>query len=991
MKRLRLLLLAAGAGLLLLVALVLLVLAPWFQTWAVRRALPAQGDFQASIGSVAAGLKRTEIRDLRLGYRGATVVLPLVELEVPMAEAGWNRRVIVTRLVARDWTMEFAAAGTPGAAPAAPATAAETARISAEAAVGAFVGVFAQLDLPIDVVIDGVELAGEVVLPEARGRVKVTIQGGGLAAGREAKFAVTAIATLATGDVQSVELRGELAARMDTPRTFAALGVTLDATAVGPNFPGGVRLRTEARAARSAAGERYTASAVSDGREIVALSAEYPAGARRIDGRWSIKARDADLAPFTFGKTLPVFSVAGEGSFDADAGFIAAHAAGHIDATADRLGVVQAELAELGPVSLRASFDFAHSGRAIVVRQFEGNFGAGDPVATLRLLQEFEINPGTGELRTAEVAKDLVAITLHGAPLAWARPWLGGLDPRAGRLRGDLVATPRNGGVTLRSPAPLAVADFALFEGERPLIEPSALIVSVAADYTPQGWQVEIPGLALRTGDEVMLTFSARAGRLAGQNQPVKATGRLNVDLPRVLAQPVASGYLALATGEAEINFAATLAARREVHANLAIKNLAARTAGEPLVLPALTMDLRADAGPDGATVFSAPILIERAGRKSDFAINGTLTPVDGAPPLIEALVAGTQVFIEDMKLLGAAAPLAPDKPAAAAGPVPPPWAGLNGAVTLRFNEVIWSPGLSASNVTGRIRIDAGQVKLEGLQASVGEAGKANIAGAVTFANGADRPYVLAADVRLKDIDSGPIWRALNGDRVAPLEGRFDVASEVAAQAGSLATLADAAIGEFAVTSRGGVFRGLPLNVTQAVESSGRLASILASIGSLTGRKAGSDIAGKAEAVAEFVRAMHPLAYDQLNVRVRRDAALNMALDDFALIAPEVRLTGAGTARHRTGDDILNDELAMEFRLRARGRAAELLKYLGLLEGEPDPLGYTACAVPFAVGGTIGQPDAGDLNRRFSMLAVEKSGVTDKASEFFNKLIGGGK
>ncbi|MDP3069002.1 MAG: hypothetical protein Q8N18_01880, partial [Opitutaceae bacterium] len=120
MKRLRLLLLAAGAGLLLLVALGLLALAPWFQTWAARRALPAHGDLQASVGSVAAGLQRTQLRDLRLGYRGATVVLPLVELEVPMAEAGWNRRVIVARLVARGWTLAFAPAPAPGAAGAPP-------------------------------------------------------------------------------------------------------------------------------------------------------------------------------------------------------------------------------------------------------------------------------------------------------------------------------------------------------------------------------------------------------------------------------------------------------------------------------------------------------------------------------------------------------------------------------------------------------------------------------------------------------------------------------------------------------------------------------------------------------------------------------------------------------------------------------------------------------------------------------------------------------
>ncbi len=992
MKRLRLLLLGAGAGLLVLLALAIVASSSAFQTWAARRAMAARPELKASVGSVSAGAGRTEIRDLRVEHKGVSIWLPLVELEVPVMNSGWKRTVIVTRLTAHGWTMEFPPVqGTALAAVPAP----DAQRVSADAAVQAFVGVFAQLELPVDVSINGVDLAGEIVLPEARGRAKVAIKGGGLVAGREAKFDVTATAALVAEDVKSVELRGEVTATMGQPRVFTALGVKLDATATGPGFPNGARLHAVANARRSEAGENYAAMLVSEGREVFSVAVDFPTGARRIDGRWRVQARDADLVPFALGKPMPAFSLTGEGTLDADVGFTAVHLAGRLDATADRLGLLQRELAELGPITLNATFDLAHRGGAIAARKFEASLGAGEPVATVRLLQEFEINPGTGELRTAEVARELLALTLHGAPLAWARPWLEGLDPGRSRVRGELFATPRNGGASLRSRAPLAIDGLTITRGGQPQIESVDLLVSVAADYTPQGWQVEIPGLAAKVGGVTLLTFEARTGRLAGRDQPVKATGRITADLPLLVAQPFAAGRIALSSGELDVNFVTSLAHRREVQASIALKNLSAKADDKTVTLPSIAVDLRVDAMTGGVMTIVAPISIERSGRKSDLAVTGTLAPVEKTPSVIEALVTGTQFFMEDAQVFSALVPRATPRPAGTA-PTPgaaasPPWAGINGSITVRLKELIHSETLRVRNITGRVRLDAGMVKLEGLQASVGEAGRANADGTITFDAAAPHRYALAADVRLKDFDSALAWRAFQGDRAAPIEGRFDVTSVFSARARALEALADAATGEFTVTSKSGVFRGLPVSVAQAAESSGRLAGILASIGNLTGRKTGSDIAGKVEAVAEFVRGLHPMPYDQLNFQVTRDATLQSALENFTLIAPELRLTGAGTATHRQGTSLLDDALSMEFRLRARGRQAELLKYLGLLEAKADHLGYTECALAFPVSGTIGQPDTTELNQRFAALALEKSGVTEKASELFNKLIGGGK
>jgi hypothetical protein len=121
---------------------------------------------------------------------------------------------------------------------------------------------------------------------------------------------------------------------------------------------------------------------------------------------------------------------------------------------------------------------------------------------------------------------------------------------------------------------------------------------------------------------------------------------------------------------------------------------------------------------------------------------------------------------------------------------------------------------------------------------------------------------------------------------------------------------------------------------------------------------------------------------------ISRDGALNTTLRDFILIAPEVRLTGGGTALHKSGSSLLDDSLVMEFRLRSRGRLETALKYLGAVEQRPDDLGYTACMVPLRIGGTIAKPDATESSKILTALLVEKSGVTEKAGELIDKLFG---
>jgi hypothetical protein len=265
--------------------------------------------------------------------------------------------------------------------------------------------------------------------------------------------------------------------------------------------------------------------------------------------------------------------------------------------------------------------------------------------------------------------------------------------------------------------------------------------------------------------------------------------------------------------------------------------------------------------------------------------------------------------------------------------------------------------------------------------------------GKVTFNPEAPQPYGLTADVALREFDPGPLFRAMTENQPATVEGRFDITSNLAGRGASFADLVSGAGGSFQLTSKGGVFRGLPVDVSNIVESTSKLAAWIASAGTaitaMAGKKGSTEVVNKAEAVVELARGLNPIPFDQLSVSVARDAALNTTLRNFTLISPEVRLTGSGTALHKAGSCLLEDSLAMEFTLRARGRQGELLKYLGALEPQTDELGYAACTVPLRVEGSLGRPDTSELNHKLAALAIEKSGFGDKAAELLNKIRGG--
>lgn len=987
------------------------------QTWAARRFLEAHPELNLSISSVSVGLNDVRVEGLRIERGGAILTLPSLEAELSPISAALNHRVLIHRLEAKGWTVNLirtkivratAAGETPAAADGSPliasARASEGASSSPDPEPAAFQGILSELRLPVDLSLDRVELEGDVVLPPAASgqtdpvRAHAVVTGGGLGAGREGsfKFTVTAVVAASNSPVNALTIDGTAKAAMQTPRSFSRLAVRADAAAQGPKLPEGARISAGLDAAQESGGETYTATLAGEKKELATIRGNRSAGAPGVTGTWKLNLSDGDLSPFTLGRALPSFEVVGQGNFGTGAALAQTHVSGELSAKVDRLNAIQPELSAVGPLQLAADFDLTHQGKLVRIDRLRASLTGSKPVLSAQGLQPFAFNTATGELQVADAARELLGVAIQGIPVEWAQPFFPGFTLSGAPVSGEFVASARNGGLALRSKSPLVVSGLSAARAGRPILRDINLSASISADFTPQGWQAELSPCAIKG----LLDFSVKCGRLAGADQPIKATGRLTADLPSVLAQP-AVGSAANSTtadnrppplvrGDLACDFTASLDSKRSIEAKLSISNLEADPSLAAETLPAISADIRADAAPDGKITFAIPLIFTREDRKSDVMLAGTLTAASGKL-ILDGQVTGARLVMDDLKILGA--PFA--RPAAAAHPSETPprptaplWAGVGGRLSLAVKK-IESMKISLDDISGSLRIDPGSLHLENFHASLGQGGDVKMNAVLTFDAAAPEPYGLKADLAVANFDPAGIFRAIDPNQPPTVEGKFNAAARLSGSGLNPGDLASKVGGDCQVTSKGGVFRMLSTSISTDVQTASKAAAIGAflgnmanAVGGVVGKRAG-EFASAAQAVADFAKAISPIQYDQLSVEITRDASFNTVLKDFTLIAPELRLAGTGQVTYQPDTSIPEQPLLMEFKLRVRGHMADAMKFAGVLDAQTDELGYAACNLPLKVKGTLEKPDTSEVRAALMNLGIQRGGnLLDK---FFGK------
>jgi hypothetical protein len=967
--------------------LALAIISPTTQTWYVARALGHHPNLHATIESAALGASTAQLTNLRLERDGAVLTVPSLTAQLPIKSAVWSGKLALTSLTAKGWTLDLtpvppqpqpqptagatAAAAGPSVSPPSPQT--EPLQL--------FRKLLADAHLPAEASITAVDLDGEIILgtPTQPIRCHVTVKGGPLVAGQEGTFAMDALVPVPTvrSPDQAITLHGQLA---------AALGAT-----------GGVRsVRLTGRLAPMAGPQGFdlvasivAPGAVDDGscrveldrgeRKLVRVSARLPAASTRVDGTWAIdfEPDEADLLP-VIPYARPT-SGAGSGRFEFDWRPKALHATGHLELTAENLGLFAAPPARPKAVTVLSDFDLTHHDGSLAVKECHLALGPPTPLLTVDVAQPFELDEQTHRLAISDPAADWIRVGLRSFPLTWLRTIAGNLEFSAGVVSGDFALRQSADGITVHSIGPLRGSQVALAHRGRPLAQALGVTMPLDAQRAANAsWTLHTAPLAIETGGRQLATIDLTLASQTDGYGRVPAHGSWSADLDVLREQPA---FHWLAGRSATGSFSANLGASGDFTGTIAV---AGHTGAKTVTatLSATVDDLQ-------KAYFQIPVKIGTGSRTSDLSIDGSFSNEPDAAQL-DVQATASEIAADHLELLyaGLAAGMRlaarGDRASAqnSAGDSHPFWGDLVGRVRFDFRRLDLDK-YPLEDVGGTVFFDHATLGLNGgrgvfnpldlpanrVQRSIIRDDDAKMEprsllsaeGTLAFDAHAPTPYALNAVGKLDQVEA---WRLLGAPadaRDPTIEGQFTLSATLTGHGTDLADLLKHRREELNVSSNAGIVRLLKTNVAESLPEppagpSDTLAGVGHAVGSLFGMKQGSPAKVRlnpaTEAVLNFSYEATEIGYDRLAAAATREADGAIRLSDIAITSPREHLTGSGVIGKGTAT-LAQRPLALDLQLAFKGNEAERLATAGLLSGEKDALGYAKLRPAVHFAGTL--------------------------------------
>lgn len=615
-----------------------------------------------------------------------------------------------------------------------------------------------------------------------------------------------------------------------------------------------------------------------------------------------------------------------------------------------------------GRVQAAGETDFTLAGKKLDLRRLETRV---TDAAGLELFRATALRPFAIDLADRQAAvpgvtgsAELLRLTVGRLPLAALPLTLPGA--RLGGLvtEGTLVLAVDGEKLIVRAPAVFKLADVSLTEQGRLALTGLGIEAQPVLELRGRdNVRFDAGAVTVRDGTGTLLaTLKAEATRTTGAG--LKGALNFTLEVPALATQPIFAGAKAVSAGRASGEVRVAFGPDKQVEARLTVNGLVAAVGNG--ILPVANLGFRAVVEPAGRISVEAPLLLDRAGQRSDLNFALTATPA-GRGFALEGKITGEQVELADaLAVLGVFGPKAADQPAStvaapanAGADSTPVWSRLSGRLTLEVKSVSRGTDWAMTGLTGQVVIEPADITLQKLEAAFGEKGRFAARALVSFTKGA-QPYDVAGDYTLTEFDAGKLFKAIEPGRPPTLEGVFAVAGNFSGNGATLAGALKRSHGTFALTGRQGIFRGLQ-RATSKVSLATKAVDLVDSL--FGSSKAIKKVAGAAYYVDQLAQTLGELNYDQLHVKLVRDPSLNVTLEEISLVAPELRLLGQGTVAAGEGKTLLEQPLRVELSLAARGKIEKQLRQLRLLSGERDDLDYAKTKEPITLDGTLARPD----------------------------------
>ena len=555
------------------------------------------------------------------------------------------------------------------------------------------------------------------------------------------------------------------------------------------------------------------------------------------------------------------------------------------------------------------------------------------------------------------------AIPIDRLPFSLAGGQFSGIAAAGGFLLGA-----QGNQLTLRAEAPLNFRQLTWVQAGRSRVRDLQLTAQPSVEFTGAD------NFKLLTGD-VLIQNTAGAKIFSGQGElartaeiGLRGSLTLALELPALLAQPLWGGSPLLSAGRVSGEIRVAGNRLEQVEARLTSNGLVAATGND--ALPVANLSFRMIVQPSGQVTVQAPLLLDRAGQRSDLNLKLELQPRVGGYT-VAGRVSGAQVDYADAIAVGglvsaAALPLL----AAASAPAgvvknnadaTPAWAQYNGRVTLDVKAVHWGADWAMSDLTGQLGLEPTRLVLEQLSATMGEKSKFAAQGEIKFSAGV-MPYALRANFSLPDFDAGKFFSALTPTKPPTIEGLFTAQGDFVGAGLTLPQLMARTRGSFELASPQGIFRGLQRSTNKLSLSSKAVELGATVFGSIFGAQkvthAAEKVVGTAYFIDQLAQTLGELKFEQLKVHVVRTEKLDLELKNFRLRTPDISLTGQGAVTYQAGLAWLEQPLSLKLTMAGRGKIEQILSKLKLLDGQRDALGYATLRDPLTVTGSVAKPDA---------------------------------
>lgn len=642
------------------------------------------------------------------------------------------------------------------------------------------------------------------------------------------------------------------------------------------------------------------------------------------------------------------------------------------------LGSVEADLPHLlepylplGHVQLGGATELRITPGRLEVVALRGDMRRGDKTRVFAGVTEapFAIDLHTRQLVPQGTTEREFGRVSYGPIDLQAWPIVAAKMPVAGRLNAGTFTMAAQGARVLVRPGSAVqwngvgwgAGAAAAIEGVRIETWPTAEFESLT------NWKISDGATSLRdaTGRE-LATFNAEV--MATPQDGVRATLNYHLELIALSGQPALAGLRALSAGRAAGELRAVLLGQTvQAEARTTFNGLVAREGN--LALPVANVQWRGLRGADGKLTSEAAVLLDRLGRRSDLAFTAHAQPAAVGWQFQAKL---TSEHLELADALGLAAltqsTTATTNTSAPAAPAPvgpvvadgkPLWAGWQGEVRLDLKSVAHGQDWSMHGFTAGLVLTPTQAQLTKVEATMSEKGRLEAQAELHFGAG-PRPYALDGKFSLTEFDVGALLKAFEPGRPPVLEGMFTVSGGFKGDGETVAATLERTRGQFQLSSRQGVFRGLQ-RTSAKVSTATRAVEIGAALGSLFGtnkvKETAEKVAGQAYQIDQLALTLGELPFDQMLIRATREENFNFKIEELSLLSPEVRLTARGTLTHVAGKPLFEHPLRLTYQLGARGKVEQTLARLKALDGTKDELGFAKMRDTGAIRGTLGRPD----------------------------------